>query len=500
MRKMAGAALIVTLLTLVGQVVTFATQIVMAALYGAGAGMDAFLAASAIPQYTIAVFIGSLGIVFMPVFIDYLKLGRRDDAWIIASSIINFTLLGLGILVAVGVSFPAQILNITAPGLSPSALAQAIQIARILWPSILAASLIALLTGIYQSQSRFGWPAAVPIIGAVVILCLMLALTPSLEIVALAAATTIGTILQAILLLPLLLKHGSFRLTLRWNHPGVLQVFWLLLPIVLVNVVAKSTPLVERFFASKLPVGSISHLGYAFRIFSVLSLLMSTGIATVIFPRMAFNAAGVGLHDLRRIISTGLRVMWMAIAPAMTIGIALAFPLIMVLFQRGQFGVADVIPVAGLLQIYLLALPPACLGSVTGRTFYVLKDTRTLAIFGIVESVAYVFYTSLLSQKFGVSGVAVGYVIFMNISLVWQALVVRHKSGDRGGRTVLNSFFRTGLAAFLAGVATWGITMLTTDRWQQLIFGALSGISVYCIGLLLLQPIEIYRVWNSIRP
>lgn len=496
MRRIAGAAFIVTLFTLLGQAVAFATQVVMAAVFGARTSMDAFLAANAIPQYVIAVLLGSLGVVFIPVFIDYLTTGSQEEAWQIASSVINLTLIGLAVLILLAILSPETILGISAPGLPKDVRQQAVEIALITWPSVLATGVIALLTGIYQSQSRFGWPAAVPVVGAILNLLLIIVLTPRLGIIGLAIANTIGIVLQAGLLLPLAFGQGRYRFILNLYHPGVRQVLRLLFPLVLANVVSKATPVIDRYFASQMPEGSISHLGYAFRIFSVLSLLISSGISTVIFPRMAMDVAGTALASLRRTMSVGLRVMWFIIAPAMTIGIALALPLVTVVFRHGQFSTLDAVAVSGLFQIYLLALPPACLGTITGRGFYALKDTRTVAIVGTLEGIAYIFYTALLSRKLGVTGVAFAYVIFFNFSLLWQVVVIRHRAGQVGGRTVVNSFMRTGLVALLAGVAAWATTLLTANIWIQLILGAMSGLLVYSLGIWLLQTSEIQRVWG----
>ena len=490
MRKVVRATLIVTGFTIVGQAVGFATQVVTAGLFGAESGMDAFLAASAVPQYVMAALLGSLGFVFVPVFVDYLATGREDEAWQIASSVINLSLLVLGALVALGILFPDAILGLTAPGLPDATHRQAARIALITWPSVLATGLVSLLTGIYQSQSRFGWPAAVPVIGALVNLGLVIALANWLGIIGLALATTLGIVLQVGLLLPLAAKRGRYRLTLNWRHPAVCQVLRLLMPLVLANIVSKSTPVIDRFLASGMPEGSISHLGYGFRIFSVLTMLISTGITTVIFPRMAVNVTTADLSGLRHTMSTGLRFMWLAIAPLMALGISLALALVVGVFQRGQFSAADAVAVAGLLQVYLLALAPACLGNVTGRGFYVLKDTRTLAVWGSIESVAYVLYTVMLARVWGVLGIALGYVVFYNGSLAWQVLILRHKTGSMGGRTVLNSFARTGMAALLGGGTAWVVVQIAPNAWSQLFIGGSLGLVAYAVALLALRSPE----------
>jgi putative peptidoglycan lipid II flippase len=499
MRKTVQATLIVTLFTLVSQAVAFATQVVTAALFGAGAGMDAFIAANAVPQYVIAVLLGSLSFVFIPVFVDYLATEREDEAWQIASSVINLSLLLLGALVVLGILFPDAILGLTAPGLPDATHRLAAKIAVITWPSVLAIGVISMLTGIYQSKSHFGWPAAVPVLGAIVNLGLVITLANWLGIIGLAIATTAGIVSQVGLLLPLALKKGRYRLRLNWRHPAVWQVLRLVMPLVLANVVAKSTPLIDRFLASGMPAGSISHLGYAFRIFTILTMLISTGIGAVIFPVMAVNVADSDLSSLRRTMSAGLRLMWLAIAPVIALGIALALPLVVAVFQRGKFSTADAAVVARLLQVYLLALTPACLGTITGRGFYVLKDTRTVAVLGSIESVAYVFYTAAMARLWGVIGVTIGYVVLFNCSLAWQGLILRHKVGGTGGRIVLNSFARTGLAAMSGGVTAWVVTQVTLNVWIQLLLGGMSGMLVYGAGLWLLQSSEIHEAWNAFR-
>jgi putative peptidoglycan lipid II flippase len=493
------SAIVVSLLALVGQVLLFITQVVVASLFGAGAEMDAFFAASTVPQYVSTVVIGSLSMVFIPVFIDYLATDRESEAWQIASSVINLILLGLGALVTIGILFSDVILGLTTPGLPDETLRQAARIAVIIWPSVLATGLISLLTGIYQSQARFGWPAAVPVIGALVSLGLVITLANRLGIIGLAMATTLGIVLQVGLLLPLVLKQGRYHLTLNWRHPAVKQVFSLLLPLVLANLIGKSTPIVDRFLASGMPEGSISHLGYSLRIFSVLTMLISTGITTVIFPRMAVHVTGADLAALRRTMSAGLRVMWLAIAPVMTIGIALALPLIVVIFQRGEFGAHDAVAVAGLLRVYLLALAPACLGNLTGRGFYVLKDTRTVGVLGSIEAVAYAVYTAVLAHFLGATGVALGYVLLFNGSFLWQIMILRYKTGKASGRFVLDSFTRTGLAALLGGAVAWGVTQFASNVWIQLIVGGTSGLLAYGGGLWILRSPEIRQAWDAFR-
>ncbi len=490
LKALVKPTVVVSLLTLGAQGVSFVAQVVIASLFGAQSDMDTYLAAYAIPQYALVALLSSLTVVFVPLFVDQIANGREDSAWEMASTLMNAGLVGLGALCVAGMLFPDQILRITAPGLTDSARQLAGRVAVITWPTVVATALVILLSGIYQSYSKFVWPALVPIVGGLATLTLTIVLSGPYGVVGLAMATTMGLALQAVLLLPIVWRRGRYRFTLRLRHPAVVRTFCLLAPLIAANLVSKATTIVERFLASWMAAGSISDLAYAYRLWTTMALLTSTGITTVVFPRMATSVARDDIAGLRHTISSSLRFMWLAVAPATAFGIALALPIVTAAFQRGKFDAADAGTVAGLFRVYLLALGSGCLGNITSSSFYVLQEMRIIAILSSVESVAYVVYTALLAQWLGASGIPLGFVILYNSSWVWQILIVRAKTGNYGGRRVIDSFVRTGVAALLGGGAAWGATWLPFNAWLQLIAGGFAGLSVYGTTLLLLRSPE----------
>src|SRR5438067_12377910 len=84
-----GAGLSITFFSLAAQGITFLSQIVIAAAFGAKSQMDAFIAASALPQYVISVLISALGFVFVPLFVKAMTEDRQSDAWRMASIMVN---------------------------------------------------------------------------------------------------------------------------------------------------------------------------------------------------------------------------------------------------------------------------------------------------------------------------------------------------------------------------------------------------------------------------
>jgi putative peptidoglycan lipid II flippase len=374
-------------------------------------------------------------------------------------------------------------LRLTTPGLSPVSLAVAVRVARVTWPTIAASGVAGLLTGIYHANGRFTWPALVPVLSAILNLALVFVLAREWGVFGVAVAGAAGLFAQAIFLLRDVTGRDRLKLSFNWRHPGVAQVASLLWPLVLSGLLIRYTPVVDRYLASGLQEGSIAHLGYAFKLVSFLSVFLSTGIATVAFPRMILSAAARDIDALQKSVSLTLRVMWLGVVPAIAVGIALAHSLIIVFLQRGAFRQSDAETVAALWQIYLLSLGGLCLGNVTRRAFYALKDTRTISVMGVVEAVGYAVYTSQLARHFGASGVAIGYVVYFSLSIAWQVPVLLWKLGRKGGPELFSSFVRTTGAAVIAGGGAFAFAAFWASPWLQLAFGGAAGGLIYAVCL-----------------
>ena len=496
MKSAFQSVLIITAFTLAGQIISFVIQIITASMFGASSDMDAFLAANTLPLYVISILLGSLGFVFIPFFVDYKARGLESKAYELATSLFNNCILILGVISILGIVFAEPLLKISAPGLKKDSLALGVKVAMISWPTVIGTGAFTLLTSVYQAEKKFSWQAAVPLFGAIINLILLLFLAKSLGVIGLAISTTCSIVLQVLFLLKIFSSKEKYNFALNWKSEDVQHIFKLVLPLILVAIVTKSTPLVDRYLASSLEEGSISHLNYAFKIAILLSALISTGGSTVIFPKMSLDASNKNLGELRNTMSQGLRMMWLIIAPIVTIGIPLCFPVVSVVLEHGEFKSSDTLVVSHILQLYLIALIAMSLGNISAKGFYVLKDTKTLSIFGTVEAIAYVIYTVYLTKWLGIFGIAIGYVIYFSLSLFWQVLLLNYKTGRKKCKIVIGSFSKTILAALLGGLLTYFATLYISNMILQILVGGFSGLFLYVIILQLLDSSELKNIWN----
>jgi Uncharacterized membrane protein, putative virulence factor len=481
--------LIITFFSFSGQVVGFFSQVIIAKFFGASQTLDAFLAANTLPQYIITILLGSLGSVFIPVYVDYKTKGLETEVKRLVNTLTNSIIVILGVVSFLGVLFSRQLLKLSTPGLDEESLNVGSKIAMIVWPTVMATGLISFFLAIYQAESKFNWQAIVPFIGSVVNLVGIVVLANSLKGIGLAIAATISAIVQVFLLANIL--KGKYHFILNWNDEGIKKIFKLFIPLFLVTLLTKFTPLLDRYLGSEFREGSISHLNYAFKVVVIVSMIISTGISVIIFPKMALNVSEQNFIKLRNTMSKGFKIMWLAIAPAISIGFFLSMPLVVTVFQRNMFTASDSLVVSNMLKIYLFSLVGMCLGTVSGKIFYVLNDTKTMAIAGIIEAIVYVFYTVYLTKWLGILGIVLGYVIYFSLSISWHLIYLKIKLKIKGGKNIILFFMKVLLAAIVGGTSTYWSTTVVTAPIIQIIVGSIIGLIAYTIILRIFVYYEI---------
>src|ERR1043166_9740892 len=99
--------------TLVSRILGLVRDQVLAAFFGAGNEMDAFIVAFRIPNLVRDLFAeGAMSAAFVPTFTRELTLHGKGEAWRLGNNVLNALLLVTGILVAIGILFAHQIVNL----------------------------------------------------------------------------------------------------------------------------------------------------------------------------------------------------------------------------------------------------------------------------------------------------------------------------------------------------------------------------------------------------
>ena len=103
--------------TLTSRILGLARDQVLAALFGAGNDMDAFIVAFRIPNLVRDLFAeGAMSAAFVPTFTRHLTRHGKRDAWRLGNNVVNALLVVTGVAVLVGIVFARPIVTAYAGG------------------------------------------------------------------------------------------------------------------------------------------------------------------------------------------------------------------------------------------------------------------------------------------------------------------------------------------------------------------------------------------------
>src|SRR5262249_17369441 len=151
-------------------------------------------------------------------------------------------------------------------------------------------------------------------------------------------------------------------------------------------------------------------LNFAFRLFMLPQGLFSVAVTTVLFPELARAAGARDLGELSRIVAQGMRAIVFLLLPAAASSIALAYPLVRLLYHHGQFSADDTHRVGAALIAFSLGLVANGLGLLLTRAFFSLQEPRVPTTVAVVNLVLN-FVLDIALLRYGAAGIALATAI-----------------------------------------------------------------------------------------
>ncbi len=503
------AAGIVALAVMLSRVLGLARELILAALFGAGRGMDAYITAYRAPNLLRDLFAeGALSVAFVTVFS---KLGVEksyEAAWELARKMATLALVFMSAVVVVGIIFAGPLIGILAPGFDPAKSAFAVELTRIMFPFILLVSLAALAMGMLNARNVFAVPALASsfynlgsIFGGVTIAWLIDPTFGPRALVGMAIGTLIGGFLQMAVQFPSLRKVGfRFHFDFGWGDPQVRRVLMLMLPAVIAASAVQVNVMVNSVFASYLGDGAVSWLSYAFRLMQLPLGIFGVAIATVTLPAVSKIAAGGDMVHFRATLAKALRLALFLTLPA-TVGLVLmSDPIIALIYERGKFSALDTVQTGGALDFYASGLMAYACIKVLSPAFYAIDRKWTPMVVSFVSIGFNVLLNWQLTFRLGMGhrglALSTGLSAIANFLLLY--FLMRRAAGGMQTAALAGSFARilvagAGLAAVCIAGLHWlgpwlhGASLL--DRAWSLLAVIGAGAVVY-FGLCALLRVE----------
>ncbi|GAA4873942.1 murein biosynthesis integral membrane protein MurJ [Ferrimonas pelagia] len=418
-KKLIRSGMIVSAMTLISRVLGLLRDVVVANLMGAGAAADVFFLANKIPNFLRRLFAeGAFAQAFVPVLTEYQqKQDHTEVQQLIArvSGTLGLIVTGVTLLGVIGSPVLAALFGtgwfVAYLGGEPEGekfLLAALML-KITFPYLWFITFTALAGAILNTLGRFAVAAFTPVFLNIAIIACALWLSPQLAQpeLGLAWGVFLGGMIQFLFQIPFLLQtHTLVRPRWGWHHPGVTKIRTLMIPAMFGVSVSQINLLFDTFIASFLMTGSISWLYYSDRLLEFPLGLFGIAIATVILPALSRRHANDDPTQFASTLDWGVRSVLLVGIPAMLGLMVLAQPMLMVLFMRGAFSLADTQMAAMSLLAYASGLLSFMLVKVLAPGYFARQDTKTPVRYGIIAMVANMGFNVVLAIPFGYVGLA----------------------------------------------------------------------------------------------
>ena len=481
-RSLKAIAVVVTLGTLLSKVGGLVRQLVIAAAFGVGAAYDAYNYAYVLPGFLL-ILLGGINGPFHSAMVSVLsRRPREEGAHILAA--LNTTVSALLLAVTVLLVLAADpLISLVGPGLSPELHAIAVVQLQVMAPMALLAGLIGLGFGSLNAADEFWIPAISPLMSS---LALMVGVgllwwqlggqigSPSFAMLGglvLAAATLVGAFAQWLIQLPALMRQGlaRFKLVWDWKHPGVREVWRVMGPATLSSGMLQINVFTDLFFASGI-VGAAAGLGYANLLVQTPLGLISNALLVPLLPTFARLTAPDDQPQLLARIRQGLMLSTASMVPIGALFIALATPIVALVYERGAFDASAAKLVAALLVAYGLGMPAYLGRDVLVRVFYALGDGTTpfrLSMAGIGLNVIFDWllvggptpWGNQSPFNFGASGLVLATVAINVLTCLALLLVLKRRMPAMTLIPWGMDTTRLLLAGVLTGCMVWGLSL-----------------------------------------
>lgn len=463
---MARNTAIFSVATGLSRIAGLAREIVAASYFGTSGPASAFTIAFQVPNLVRGLFAdAALSAAFVPIFAEYLEQRRRREAILLASTLFWIILLVLGALTALFIVGAGVIMPIFIPGdqFTQQLVDLTVGLSQVLFPVVVLLGINGLLVGIANSYHHFTIPALAPLVWNIVIIGGLIVLRPLFtgddQIYAYAIGVLIGTIVQLLMVVPVLARI-DFRLKLHldWRNPDVVRVFRLMLPVTIGLGVINIDLLINSVVGALISESAPRAIDAAFRIYMLPQGVFSVALATVLFPSLSRLVARHDTDGLRALVGTGTRQNLLLLIPAAVATMVLAKPIVQLIYQYGAFGSSSTDEVATALLWFSFSLPFAGLNLLLTRTFFSLQRPWIPTALAAANLVVNLALSLLLYKPFGIAGPVIGTAVASAGMTFSQVRYLRPQlDGSLQGHETLRATGKILLASALLAVVLYGV-------------------------------------------
>ena len=469
-------------LTAVSRVFGFIRDMLMARVLGAGLAADAFQLAFTLPNTFRRLFAeGAFSVAFVPMYSRALHApasegGGEAAAEKFAGDVLSVFLWVLFAFSAAAMIFMPGIVWLLAHEYAKVSgkFELAVLLSRVTFPYLFFISLVAMLSGLLNARSRFGPGAVAPVllnlilIGAILLGSRLRGTSGSDTIVAwsLAIAVSLSGVAQ-FLYLAWATRRAGVRLKLSWPKftPEVKKLGLLILPATFGAGIYQISQLVDTFFATSLPQGSLSLLKLADRLNQMPLGIVGIALVTAILPMLSRHIHEGDARQAQRLQTNAYEKATLLTLPAAAALALCSSALCTAFFVGGKFTAANGAIMANIVIALVAGLPAYVIVKILNPGFFARSDTRTPVWIALASLTFNVFLNVVVVRPFGIVGLAAATASSASLNCLLLYIVLHRRGWFHFTGALASKITRQLLATLIMSAVLWWLVPQFAARY-----------------------------------
>lgn len=467
-------------LTLIVRIFGFARDMILARVLGAGLAADAWQLAFTLPNTFRRLFAeGAFSVAFVPMYTRKLGAdGGEQEADAFANEVLSvFIWVLLGFTAIAMLAMPGIVWLLAREYQSvPGKFELSVSLSRITFPYLMLVSLVALLSGILNARSRFAPGAIVPVVlNVVLIIGIGIGYYQRENFgggdEAVAHAQSVALAIAGMLQLAYMwwaARKAGVRLKISTPKisPDIKKLGLLILPATFGAGIYQISQLVDTFFATNLPQGSLSLLKFADRLNQMPLGIFGIALGTAILPMLARHIQSGEDKETQRIQANAVEIAMLLCLPAAVALSICAEPITAGLFAGGKMTSADTALMAQILVALVSGLPAYVLIKVFQPAFFSREDTRTTVYIAAGALVFNVAINFPIVARYGIVGLAAATAVTSWLNVMTLYTIMHRRGWYHLSRRLAGRILRQALSCLVMALPLFWLVPTLEPYWR----------------------------------
>ena len=501
---------------------------------------DAFSLGNSLPTVIyILVIGGALNAVFVPQLVRRMK-EDADDGRAYADRLI--TLVGSILLVfsILAVLCAPLIVDLYTPDNYPAnEYDLAVAFARLCLPQVLFYGIYTMLSQVLNARGRFGAPMFAPIANNIVAISTFLlfiavagtsaasdGVLTTQQVLILGIGTTLGVIVQALILIPVLIRSGyRWKPRFDWKGSGLGKTGTLALWTIGLVFVNQAAYIVITRLAAKanvdaaaagLVAAGLTTYQKAHLVFMLPHSVITVSIVTAMLPALSRVAHDGNLRRVGNDVGATMRLVAALIVPIAAILMCVGTGVAILLFGYGAATPEQAGIMGAIVSVFMIGLLPFTLFYVMLRGYYALEDTKTpfwitVGFNVVLLAIAVPLFNASRAGGFQVGSLALSYGIAYWIAFIVSWIILGRRLGGLDTRRTVVTLIKLISAGLVSLGAMFAAFAFVFERGtkiyeqsklgvlQEVVLISLLGLAVYLLCAWILRVPEVGQAMSLVR-